>query len=367
LSLPRTEERDRRYMRMACRLALKAAGRTSPNPLVGAVLTRAGKIVGTGYHKMAGGDHAEVEALQRAGAKARGATLYINLEPCSHQGKTPPCAPALIRAGVKEVVVGMKDPNPLVAGRGLRQLRRAGVRVRYGVLEAECQSLNEAFTKFITRKIPFVMVKLAASLDGKIAAATGDARWISDRGSRAIVHQLRNRVDAVLVGAGTVLADNPKLTCRSAGGRDPWRLVMDARLRIPLNARLLRQREPGKNIIVTVRRAPNNKVRALEALGAKVWRFPPRRGQIPWLPLLKRLASIGIASVLVEGGATTAASALRDKVVDKLLLFYAPKILGGDGRVMIDTLGIKRVRNAIRLKRVEVQRSGADLLVSGYL
>jgi diaminohydroxyphosphoribosylaminopyrimidine deaminase/5-amino-6-(5-phosphoribosylamino)uracil reductase len=354
-------------MRMACRLALKAAGRTSPNPMVGAVLARGGKVVATGYHKIAGGDHAEIEALKRAGAKARGATLYINLEPCNHQGRTPPCAPALIHAGVKEVVVGMKDPNPLVGGRGLRRLRRAGVRVRCGVLEEECQKLNEAFAKFITRKIPFVIVKLAASLDGKIAAATGDARWISDRDSRATVHQLRNRVDAVLVGAGTVLADNPQLTCRIAGGRDPWRVIIDGRLRIPLNARLLLQSEPDKNIIVTVRRASDGKVRALEGLGAKVWSFSSHGGQIPWRPLLKRLGSMGIVSLLVEGGATTAASALRDKVVDKLLLFYAPKILGGDGRVMIEKLGIKRVRDAIHLKRVEVQRSGADLLVSGYL
>jgi diaminohydroxyphosphoribosylaminopyrimidine deaminase/5-amino-6-(5-phosphoribosylamino)uracil reductase len=354
-------------MRRACHLALKAAGRTSPNPMVGAVLARGGEIVATGYHKFAGGDHAEIEALKRAGAKARGATLYINLEPCSHQGRTPPCAPALIQAGVQEVVVGMKDPNPLVAGRGLRRLRRAGVRVRCGVLETECQKLNEAFIKFITRKVPFVVVKLAASLDGKIAAVTGDARWISDGGSRATVHQWRNRVDAVLVGAGTVLADDPQLTCRIAGGRNPWRVVLDARLRVPLDARLLRESEPGKSIIVTVKRASRSKVRALEALGAKVWRFSPRQGQIPWLPLLKRLASIDVVSVLIEGGATTVASALRDKAVDKLLLFYAPKIIGGDGRAMIDKLGIKRVRHAIRLRRMEVQRSGADLLVSGYL
>ncbi|MGH7828295.1 MAG: bifunctional diaminohydroxyphosphoribosylaminopyrimidine deaminase/5-amino-6-(5-phosphoribosylamino)uracil reductase RibD [Candidatus Binatia bacterium] len=367
MSPAKTQERDHYYMRLACRLALRAAGRTSPNPLVGAVLVRAGKILATGFHEIAGGDHAEIVALKRAGAKARGATLYINLEPCAHQGRTPPCAPVLIRSGIKEVVVGMKDPNPLVAGRGLRQLRRGGVAVRYGVLQTECEQLNEAFTKYITRRVPFVILKLAASLDGKIAAASGDAKWISDSDSRNTVHRLRNNIDAVLVGAGTVLADNPQLTCRIAGGRDPWRVILDARLRIPLSARLLHGLAPEKSIIVTDARVSKRKVRALEALGAQVWKFAARRGQVPWSPVLKKLGTIGIVSVLVEGGATTAASALRDKAIDKLLIFYAPKILGGDGRVMIDSLGIKRVSHAIRLRRIDVKKSGADLLVSGYL
>jgi diaminohydroxyphosphoribosylaminopyrimidine deaminase/5-amino-6-(5-phosphoribosylamino)uracil reductase len=365
--LPRAEEDDRRYMRLACRLALKAAGRTSPNPMVGAVLVRKGSIVGSGFHRAAGTDHAEVVALKRAGARARGATLYINLEPCSHYGQTPPCAPALIRAGVREVVAGIQDPNPRVAGRGFNQLRRAGIRVRSGILEAECRELNEAFAKYITRKIPFVILKLAASLDGKIAAASGDARWISNADSRAEVHRLRNRVDAVLVGAGTVLGDDPQLTCRIPGGRDPWRVILDARLRISPEARVLRQREPQKNIIVTSLRAQARKVRALESLGARVWRFEARRGEIRWLPMLRKLAAMGIVSVMIEGGAATAASALRDNVVDKLLLFYAPKILGGDGRVMIEKLGIGRVRDAISVRRMEVEKSGSDLLVTGYL
>jgi len=354
-------------MRMACRLAMKAAGRTSPNPMVGAVLVRNGKIVGRGFHRFAGGDHAEIVALKRAGARARGATLYINLEPCAHQGRTPPCAPVLIESGIKEVVIAMEDPNPLVAGRGLSSLRRAGMVVRGGVLRAECEQLNEAFIKYITRKLPFVTLKLAASLDGKIATARGDAKWVTDAAARREVHELRNRLDAVLVGAGTVLADNPRLTCRIAGGRDPWRVVLDGRLRIPLNARLLRERTPGKNIIVTGSRASARKIRALEALGARVWRFDRRNGLIPWSGVLQKLAAIGVMSVLVEGGAETAASALRERAVDKLLLFYAPKIFGGDGRSMIGSLGITRVSRAIRLKRMEITKLGADILVSGYL
>jgi diaminohydroxyphosphoribosylaminopyrimidine deaminase/5-amino-6-(5-phosphoribosylamino)uracil reductase len=366
--LPRREEQiDRRYMRIACRLAEKAAGRTSPNPMVGAVLLRDGKMIASGFHQFAGGDHAEIVALKKAGTEAKGSTLYINLEPCSHQGRTPPCTRSLIAAGIKEVVVGMEDPNPLVSGKGLRALSRAGIKVRTGVLHEECRRLNEAFTKFITRGVPFVTLKLAASLDGKIATASGDARWISCEESRATVHLLRNRYDAVLVGAGTVIMDNPQLTCRIAGGRDPWRIILDARLRIPLSAEFLRQRSSDKNIIVTSDTVPEGKICALENLGATVWRLPAREGAVRWLPLLKKLAKIGIASVLIEGGATTAAGALKEKMVDKMLLFYAPKLLGGDGRYMIDSLGVERIKQSVTLQNLEIQKSGTDLLVSGYL
>jgi diaminohydroxyphosphoribosylaminopyrimidine deaminase / 5-amino-6-(5-phosphoribosylamino)uracil reductase len=358
---------DKRYLRLACRLALKAAGRTSPNPMVGAVLVRGRKIIATGYHRRAGQDHAEIVALKRAGAKAKGATLYINLEPCSHYGRTPPCSRALISAGIKEVVAGMKDPNPLVAGEGFRQLRRAGIRVRTGILEEECRRLNEAFIKYITRRLPLVTLKLAASLDGKIAAVSGDARWISSEDSRRIVHQLRNQVDAVMVGVGTVLADDPQLTCRISRGRNPWRVILDARLRIPLSAQVLRQPDPQKNIIVTGDRLRRAKIQALEALGARVWQVKLRRGRIPWAIVLKRLAAQGALSVMIEGGATTAAWALQEEMVDKILFFYAPMILGGDGRVMIDGLGVRRVREAIRVEDMEVRKSGADTLVCGYL
>jgi diaminohydroxyphosphoribosylaminopyrimidine deaminase / 5-amino-6-(5-phosphoribosylamino)uracil reductase len=365
--LRRQEQIDRRYMRMACRLAEKAAGRTSPNPMVGAVLVRDGEIIGSGFHRFAGADHAEIVALKEANKKAHGATLYINLEPCNHQGRTPPCTRSLIAAGVKEVVVGMKDPNPLVSGKGLRSLARAGIKVRTGVLQEDCRALNEAFTKFITRRVPFVTLKLAASLDGKIAAASGDARWISCEESRATVHLLRNTYDAVLVGAGTVIIDNPQLTCRTAGGRDPRRIILDARLRIPLNAEFLRQRGSDKNIIVTSTTSPAAKIRALENLGATVWRLPAREGAVRWLPLLKKLAKTGIASILIEGGATTAARALKEKMVDKVLLFYAPKLVGGDGRYMIGSLGVESIKQSVMLQNLKIQKSGTDLLVSGYL
>ena len=367
MAVPTWSDLDKRFLRMACRLAQKAAGRTSPNPVVGAVLVRDEKVIATGYHPFAGADHAEIVALKRAGARAKGATLYITLEPCSHQGRTPPCTRSVIRAGVKEVVAGMRDPNPLVAGRGFRQLRRAGIGVRVGLLEAECQALVEGFSKYITRGLPLVTLKLAASLDGKIATVTGDAKWISDAVSRACVHRLRNQVDAVLVGSGTVAADNPQLTCRIARGRNPWRVVLDSRLRISLDAQLLRQPDADKTIIATGSLVADATVRAVEALGARVLKFPLRRGRVPWRPLLKKLADLEILSVMIEGGATVAASALKEKAADKILFFYAPKILGGDGRVMIDSLGIRRVSQSVRLKRMEIGRSGTDLMVTGYL
>lgn len=335
--------------------------------MVGAVLVRSNRIIATGFHPFAGADHAEIVALKRAGAAARGATLYINLEPCNHHGKTPPCTDALIRAGVKEVVAGMKDPNPLVAGRGFGRLRRAGIRVRSGLLNEECRALNEAFVKFITRRMPFVTLKLAASLDGKIATVAGDARWISGPQSRAAVHRLRDRVDAVLVGAGTAIADDPQLTCRIRGGRNPWRIVLDGGLRMRASAKLFHQRDPEKTVVVVGTKAPAARARSLEARGARVWKLPLRGSEVSWTTLLRKLAGVGIVSIMIEGGATVAASALRAKVVDKVIFFYAPKILGGDGRVMIDPLGIGRMERALRVKRLEVRKLGRDLLVSAYL
>jgi diaminohydroxyphosphoribosylaminopyrimidine deaminase/5-amino-6-(5-phosphoribosylamino)uracil reductase len=352
---------------MACRLALKAAGRTSPNPMVGAVLVRDGKIIATGYHKAAGADHAEVVALKRAGKMARGATLFINLEPCSHFGRTPPCSRALIAAGIKSVVAGMQDPNPLVAGRGFHELRRAGINVRAGLLENESRALNEAFIKYITRGLPFVTLKLAASLDGMIATASGDSHWISGEDSRHTVHRLRAQMDAVLVGSGTVLTDDPQLTCRIRGGRNPWRVVLDRRLRISPAAQLLRQRDPEKSLIITGRNAPARLARALEARGARVLRLPDRHGKFAWSAILKKLASLEIQSVLIEGGAAVAASALKADAVDKILFFYAPKIIGGDGRVMIAGLGIQSADKSLKLNRLQTRRSGVDIMVSGYL
>jgi diaminohydroxyphosphoribosylaminopyrimidine deaminase/5-amino-6-(5-phosphoribosylamino)uracil reductase len=331
------------------------------------VLVRGGRIVGTGFHRIAGGDHAEIAALKQAGAKARGATLYITLEPCSHHGRTPPCTRALIRAGIKEVVCGTRDPNPLVSGQGFRRLRRAGIKVRVGALENECRVLIESFSKFITRRLPFVTLKLAATLDGKIAAASGDSQWISGEDSRRLVHRLRNEVDAVVVGIGTVKADDPQLTCRMPHGRNPRRIILDSRLSIPLSAAILHHAEPANTIIATGTRAPAAKARAIESLGTRVWPMPLKGGKIPWRPLLRKLAASGIVNVLIEGGAVVAASALKEKIVDKIIIFYAPKILGGDGRAMIEKLGVSRMKQSIPVKNLCAKGSGDDLMISGYL
>jgi diaminohydroxyphosphoribosylaminopyrimidine deaminase/5-amino-6-(5-phosphoribosylamino)uracil reductase len=367
LSETRWSAQDEYYLRIACRLAQKGVGRTSPNPPVGAVLVRRGEIVGRGYHRFAGGDHAEIVAAKRAGMQARGATLYITLEPCSHHGRTPPCTAALIRAGIKEVVCGVQDPNPLVAGRGFRQLRGAGIRVRVGALEQECRNLIAPFAKYITRRVPFVTLKLAATLDGRIATTIGESRWISSEASRRRVHRMRNETDAVVVGLGTVEADDPLLTCRMPGGRNPRRIILDSGLRISLAAKILRHPDPEKTIVAAGSGVPPTKVRALESLGAQVWRLPVRRNRILWRPLLGRLARAGVVSVMIEGGGATAASALREKIVDRIVFFYAPKILGGDGRAMIEGLGIRRMRNALGVTGLLMKKSGADWMVTGNL
>ena len=358
---------DERYMRMALRLARRGAGRTSPNPMVGAVLVRGGQVIATGYHRRAGEDHAEIVALKRAGRRARDATLYLNLEPCDHVGRTPPCTLSLIKGGIRKVVAGMVDPNPQVSGRGIRRLRQAGIEVEVGVLEAECRKLNVSFVKYITKKIPFVILKLAASLDGKIATCTGNSQWITGKQAREIVHRLRNEVDAVLVGVETVIADDPRLTCRVPGGRDPWRVILDGNLRIPLTARLLRQSGRGKTIVVTGATASAKGIGALEQRGAQVWSLPLRDGAVPWKLLLSRLAQIGVMSVMIEGGAVTATKALAGKVVDRICFFYAPKIIGGDGKSMIGSLGIKKVAAALKVKNPEMTKLGEDVLLSADL
>ncbi len=364
------EALDERYMRMALRLARKGTGRTSPNPMVGAVVVRSGRVVGKGYHRRAGSDHGEIVALKQAGLRARGGTLYLNLEPCNHEGKTPPCTTSLIAFGIKEIVVGMIDPNPLVSGRGIRRLRRAGIKVRVGILQEECRRLNEAFIKATTSGLPFVILKLAASLDGRIATSTGESKWITGDRARNFVHQLRSQVDAVVVGADTVIKDNPRLTSRIPGGRDPWRIVLDTRLRIPNSAQVLRGRGVEKTIVVTGERSPVNRVKAIESAGARVLRLPVKGNKGRWISfpsLLKKLFGMGFLSVMIEGGASTAARALNDGVVDRVVFFFAPKVIGGDGRSMIEELGITSMSRTKAIVDLETKRFGQDLMVTGRI
>jgi diaminohydroxyphosphoribosylaminopyrimidine deaminase/5-amino-6-(5-phosphoribosylamino)uracil reductase len=360
-----------RFMTAAIRLAQKGRGRVSPNPLVGAVIVQGNKIVASGYHHFYGGPHAEVYALNKAGGRARGADLYINLEPCCHFGKTPPCTNALIESGIRRVFIGITDPNPLVSGKGINKLRRAGIAVETGILENECRRLNESFIKYITQKVPFAVLKLAATLDGKIATKTGDSRWISGEDSRRLVHRLRFESDAVLVGSGTVIADDPQLTVRDYAGahkKNPVRIIVDSRLRMPLRSRLLKTAGEIKTIIATTRQASKNKILKLAQPGAEVLIVSSRNKRVDLKCLMKHLASQGIASVLIEGGSELSAAALEDGIVDKVLFFYAPKIIGGvHARTMVGGAGVAKISDAITLSDVRYKKLGTDILVQGYI
>jgi diaminohydroxyphosphoribosylaminopyrimidine deaminase/5-amino-6-(5-phosphoribosylamino)uracil reductase len=337
--------------------------------MVGAVVVKGGTLVGRGYHHRAGEPHAEVLALGQAGKRARGATLYLNLEPCDHFGRTPPCTRAILSAGIKRVVAGMRDPNPLVSGRGIRRLRRGGVRVEVGVLEDECRELNAPFCKYITTHFPFVTLKVAASLDGKVATRSGDSRWISSETSRKRVHRLRQSVDAVVVGIGTVLKDDPMLTARLAGGirRQPLRVVLDSRLRIPLHSHLVQTAGQYPTLVATTRAASWARRQKLAKASVQVVLIrKDSRGRVSLKGLFRELARRGMASLLLEGGSTLNASALREGLVDRLLFFLAPKIIGGRRAPGIfGGEGARRIRDARPLEILKLKCIGPDLMIEG--
>jgi diaminohydroxyphosphoribosylaminopyrimidine deaminase/5-amino-6-(5-phosphoribosylamino)uracil reductase len=336
--------------------------------MVGAVVVRGGRMVGKGYHHRAGEPHAEALALREAGKKARGGTLYVTLEPCSHYGRTPPCTDAVLKAGIRRVVAGMQDPNPLVAGRGIRRLRRAGVEVEVGALAEACRALNAPFCKHITAGTPFVTLKGALTLDGKIATSSGDSRWITSPESRREVHRLRRGADAVMVGIGTVLKDDPLLNVRlaaPASDRQPLRIVVDSRLRIPLNSRLVQTAARYPTLVAATGAASPAKIRRLEKRKVEVWTLPQdSRGRVNLRILMKRLGKRGILAVLLEGGAELNASALRQKLVDRLLFFFAPKVVGGTRAPgAVGGEGVRRLRDSTPLRIIQVRRIGPDLLV----
>jgi diaminohydroxyphosphoribosylaminopyrimidine deaminase/5-amino-6-(5-phosphoribosylamino)uracil reductase len=352
-------------MREALRLARGGRGRASPNPLVGAVVAREGAIVGRGYHAAAGSSHAEVVAIEEAGGRARGATLYVSLEPCNHQGRTPPCTEAILGSGIARVVCAMHDPNPGVVGGGLARLEEAGVGVEVGCLAAEARRLNEAYVKHITTGLPFVELKIAASLDGRLAAAGGRSRWISGPESRALSHEWRARAAAVVVGAGTVRADDPALTVRDADGSSPTRIVLSTGGAIPLRSRLLTDGEAGT--VVAVREdAPAAAKEALQGAGATIWDLRAASdGRIALTAFLERCAREGFNRLLVEGGARLATAFLRENLVDRLRVFLAPVLLGSDGVPWVEALGACDPADGIRLAELRVTRCGEDILVTG--
>jgi diaminohydroxyphosphoribosylaminopyrimidine deaminase/5-amino-6-(5-phosphoribosylamino)uracil reductase len=358
---------DAHFMARALALAARGLGRTFPNPPVGAVLVRGGRVVGEGFHRRAGEAHAEIEALDAAGARARGATLYVTLEPCTHFGRTPPCVDALLPLGLRRVVVAMADPNPRVRGRGLARLRRAGIPLTLGPGEGEARLLTAGYASRVRRGRPLVTLKLAATLDGRIATARGDARWITGPAARRLAHALRDISDAVLVGAATVRADDPRLTCRLPGGRDPVRVVLAGRrLALPARARILARGGPP-TWVVAPRAAAPARVAALRRRGTEVILAPGRGDRIPFAAVARALGERGITSLLIEGGGTVAAGALRARVVDRLVLFVAPLLLGGDGVPAIGPLGIGRMADAVRVAPLSVARVGTDLVLEGRL
>ncbi len=357
---------DDEALRLAFDLAELAEGDTSPNPIVGAVVVRDGEIVGRGYHRRFGGPHAEVYALEQAGERARGATLYVTLEPCAHHGKTPPCTDRLIAAGIARAVVPIEDPNPLVSGRGIAALRAAGIDVEVGRLRETAERQNEIFLKYVRTGIPFVHLKLATSLDGRLATRSGDARWISGQAAQVLVHRLRRRHAAILVGIGTVLADDPQLTVRHVVGRQPVPVVLDARGRVPLTARLLaRDRHP----IVAAAQVHAARRAELESAGCRVWELPGEgSGKVDLASLLGRLGEAGIDSVLVEGGGETAASFLEAGLVDRVSFFIAPMIIGGRNAVpAVAGAGAARLLDAIQLTDATATWVGPDLLYSALV
>ena len=366
----RVAEADQIWMRRALDLAARARGRTSPNPMVGAVLVKDGQLIGEGFHAYAGSDHAEVAALRDAGPAARGATLYVSLEPCCHYGRTPPCVEQILQAGIRRVVAACEDPNPAVSGKGIAALRAAGLSVDVGVLAEEAERLNEAFFTHVRTGRPFVTLKVAASLDGKIATRTGESRWITGESARRRVHQLRNEMDAVLVGIGTVLRDDPLLTTRLgiADQRDPIRVVVDNLARLPLRAKAVNRASTAPTILAVSQMAPRTKLEALEREGVQVIVVESSPRRVSLERLIEALGKRGILSVMIEGGAEINASALREGVVDKVLVFLAPILIGGKSTpTAVGGDGIESLTQAVRLRDVRIERFDGDILVEGYI
>ena len=363
-------ETHKAFMNRALNLAERGKGRTSPNPLVGAVIVNAGKVVGEGYHQKAGGPHAEVHALRAAEEKAKGGTLYVNLEPCCHWGRTPPCTDALIQAGIAHVFAAHIDPNPKVTVKGVQKLEEADIKVNIGLCEEAAEKLNEIYIKHVTTGYPFVILKMAMSLDGKIATSTGESQWITSEASRQKVHEIRDEVDAILVGIGTITNDNPALTTRlpDKQGKDATRVVLDSHGKTPTSTKIFNPESEAGVIIAVTPLASAENIANLEKAGAEVIVTPAREERVCFKTLMKTLGARGLTSVLVEGGGKVNASALASGVVDKVMCFVAPKFIGGNqAPCVFDGEGIACLADAPELERWTITELGSDLLIEGYL
>lgn len=357
---------DEKYMRLAMQLAGNAIGRTSPNPLVGAVIVKDNRVVGCGWHRKAGTPHAEVHALNQAGELAQGADVYVTLEPCAHYGKTPPCAKALVEAKVKNVYGGLLDVNPKVAGKGFKILEDAGIHVEYGFLQDELRKQNEVFFKWIEHKKPFIVLKAAMTLDGKIATATGQSKWITNETSRAYGYKLRDIYDGIMVGINTVIEDNPMLTARVDGGKNPIRIVVDSSLKIDINANVV-QDKSAKTIIATTDKADKDKILKLQAQDVDVIVVDKdENDKVDIEKLLDILGQQNICSILVEGGATLSGSFVAKKLIDKVYFFIAPKIVGGkEAKTPVAGTGILNLQEALALKDIQIEKIEEDILIIG--
>lgn len=354
-------------MQIALELAQKGKGHVNPNPLVGAVIVKDNQIIGSGYHQNYGEAHAEVNALNSLKTSARGATLYVTLEPCCHYGKTPPCVDLIIKHQIAKVVIACLDPNPLVSGKGVRKLKEASIEVVVGVLEEEAIKVNQIFMHYIKTKKPFVLFKIAMTLDGKIATSSGDSKWISGQQSRLEVQQLRNELMAIMVGVNTVIKDDPLLTCRIPDGHHPIRIIVDSSLRIPLSSKVIHDKE-AKTIIATTDRSPMNKRYQLEELGIEVLVIKKKNNRVDLNDLMTVLGELGIDSVLLEGGAALAYSALEAGVVNKVQVYVAPKLIGGEqAKTPIGGDGVSRLQDAFKLSDLNVRRIGEDIVLEGDL
>jgi len=356
---------DESYIRLAIEIAKKGAGKVSPNPMVGAVIVKNERILGAGFHEKFGSKHAEINAIEKVKENIEGATLFTNLEPCSHYGKTPPCVDRIISEKIKRVVIGTLDMNPLISGKGVKKLKSAGIDVKVGVLENECIELNKFFFKYVTKKLPYVSLKAAQTIDGKIADKSGESSWISSLQSRKYVHSLRAKYDAVLVGKGTVEKDDPKLTVRLVEGRNPKRVILDANLDIKLSHRIFTKNNDRNLIVITSKKnaGKKRKINKLNSLGALVLFAKEESGEkVDLKSALRELYKIGIASVLVEGGSEVFTSFVKENLFDDMLMFISPKILGC-GVPLIGNLGIKNLQKSVKAKIGNVEKIGDDILL----
>ena len=365
-------QKKEEYMRRALELARKGEGHTSPNPMVGCVVVKDGRIISEGYHEKYGEFHAERNALTRCTEDTAGADLYVTLEPCCHQGKTPPCTDIIIEKKIARVFVGSMDSNPLVAGKGVQILRDHGIYVETGILDAECRKLNEVFYHYIATKTPFVVMKYAMTLDGKIACATGDSKWVTGEIARTQVHRMRGRYRGIMVGIGTVLADDPMLNCRVEGGVDPVRIICDSNLHIPTESQIVKTASDIETIVACSQEAleserKQKKIRRLKEAGIQIIGTEGAHG-VNLVELMKKLGGQNIDSILLEGGGTLNASALEDGIVNKVYAYIAGKLIGGmDARSPVEGMGIDRMADAITLQNMEIEKLGDDFCIVGYV